>query len=228
MISINFNTDELIKKLNNSVKYSNGFLNGIDKGKTKFLSNVGEGTIVALNQYIDAMARSDRQALHHVYEWYQEGFPGARLFDFTYVSSKGGLSINGTFRQSNSTSKDASKPFYDKARIMELGIPVTITPSGNGSLRFVDGGQEVFTKKSVRINNPGGDDVQGSFNKVFDNFMQNYFKQSFLKASGLYDYLKNPRIYKDNFAQGVKQGETVGIKAGYTWITNATVGVENG
>jgi hypothetical protein len=227
MISINFKTDGLIKKLTNSVKYSNGFLTGIDKGKTKFLNNVGNGTIIALSQYIDAMARADRKALHHVYEWYQEGSPAARLFDFNYVASRGGLSINGTFRQSNTASRDASKPFYDKARIMELGVPVTITPSGNGSLRFVDGGEEVFTKKSVRVNNPGGDDVQGSFERVFNNFMQNYFKQSFLKASGLYDYLKNPRIYKDNFAQGVNQGEAVGIKAGYSWITNATIGVEN-
>lgn len=227
MITVSFKTDDLIKKLNNSVKYSNGFLDGINKGKTRFLKNVGEGTISALNQYIDAMARTDREALHHVYEWYQEGSPTARLFDFTYNVSKGGLSLDGTFRQSTTTSKDATKPFYDKARIMELGIPVTITPSGNGSLRFNADGNEVFTKRQVRVNNPGGDDVQGSFEKVFDSFMNNYFKQSFLKASGLYDYLKNPNVYKKNFAQGVKYGESVGNKVGYNWITNATVGVEN-
>jgi hypothetical protein len=228
MIKIKFKTDDLIRKLSNTVRYSNGFLSGIEKGKVVFLKNLGEGTIVALNQYIDAMARSDREALHHVYEWYQEGSPAARLFDFSYSASKGGLSLNGTFRQSNSASRDASKPFYDKARIMELGIPVSITPSGGGALRFNVGGEEVFTKNSVRVNNPGGDEVQGSFQRVFDNFMKNYFKQSFLKASGLYDYLKNPNVYKKNFAQGVKNGESIGVKTGYNWITNATVGVKNG
>ena len=227
MITINFKTDDLIKKLSNSVKYSNGFLAGIEKGKGLFLKNLGNGTIVALNQYIDAMARSDRQALHHVYEWYQEGSPAARLFDFDYRVSRGGLSLDGTFRQSNTASRDASKPFYDKAKIMELGIPVTITPSGSGSLRFNVGGEEVFTKNSVRVNNPGGDEVQGSFERVFDSFMTNYFKQSFLKASGLYDYLKNPKIYKNNFAEGVRGGEAVGVKTGYNWITNTTVGVED-
>lgn len=227
MITINFKTDDLIKKLNNTVKYSNGFLSGIQKGKVTFLKNLGDGTIVALNQYVDAMARLDREALHHVYEWYQEGVPSSRLFDFSYSASAGGLSLDGTFRQSNTASTGANKPFYDKARIMELGIPVTITPSAGGALRFNAGGQEVFTKNAVRVNNPGGDDVQGSFERVFDNFMKNYFKQSFLKASGLWDYLKNPQIYKTNFAQGVKYGESAGVKAGYTWITNATLGVEN-
>jgi hypothetical protein len=227
MITISFQTDELIKKLNNTVKYSNGFLSGIERGKLTFLKNLGEGTIIALGQYIDAMARSDRDALHHVYEWYQEGAPNSRLFDLNYTATKGGLSLDGTFRQSKTSSTNANKPFYDKAKIMELGIPVTITPSGSGALRFNVGGQDVFTKNSVRVNNPGGDDVQGSFERVFDNFMKNYFKQSFLKASGLWDYLKNPKIYKTNFAQGVKYGESAGVKTGYKWITNATVGVEN-
>jgi hypothetical protein len=227
MITISFKTDDLIKKLNNTVKYSNGFLTGIQSGKVTFLKNLGEGTIVALNQYIDAMARTDREALHHVYEWYQEGVPGSRLFDFTYNASMGGLSLNGTFRQSNTASANANKPFYDKARIMELGIPVTITPSASSSLRFTAGGNEIFTKNPVRVNNPGGDEVNGSFERVFNNFMQNYFKQSFLKASGLWDYLKNPKIYKTNFAQGVQYGEAIGVRTGHKWITNATLGVEN-
>lgn len=227
MIAITFKTDDLIKKLNNTVKYSNGFLTGIQSGKVTFLKNLGEGTIIALNQYIDAMARTDRDALHHVYEWYQQGVPSSRLFDFTYNASMGGLSLDGTFRQSSTASTGSNKPFYDKARIMELGIPVTITPSGSGTLRFDVGGEEVFTKNSVRVSNPGGDDVKGSFERVFDNFMKNYFKQSFLKASGLWDYLKNPQIYKTNFSQGVKYGEAIGVRTGHKWITNATVGVEN-
>jgi hypothetical protein len=227
LINVNLESQKFIKTLENIVSYSNGFLEGAQKGKPALLKKIGESTISALGQFVDAMARSDREALHHVYEWYREGSPEARLFDLNYVVSKTGLSLNGTFRQSSTTSADATKPFYDKARIMELGIPVTITPSGGGVLRFNDGGQEVFTKRPVTINNPGGDDVRGSFERVFNIFMQSYFRQSFLKASGLADHLKNPVTYKQNISLGARQGRAAGARIGYTWIANANVGVEN-
>lgn len=226
-MKVDLKLDNLMLTLNNSVQYSNGFLEGIEKGKSIFFGKLGDGVITALGAYIDAMARSDREALHHVYEWYQEGVKTSRLFDLNYAMTKMGLSINGTFRQSTTISKDATKPFYDKARIMEQGIPVTITPSGNGVLRFNDGGQEVFTKRPVTINNPGGDDVAGSFERVFDEFMQNYFRQSFLNASGLYDYLRNPKVYKRNFAAGAKNGKAIGVRTGFSWITNARIGVDD-
>jgi len=49
--------------------------------------------------------------------------------------------------------------------------------------------EQVFTKNPINVSNPGGDWVQGSYEKTFDNFMNNYFKQSFLRASGIYQYL---------------------------------------
>lgn len=227
MITITFDTKDLIKKLNNTVSYSNGFLDGAKKGKPVFLNKLAVGTILALNQYIDAMARTDRRSLHHVYEWYQEGVPSSRLFEFDYIASAGGLSINGTFSQSKTASTNGSKPFYDKARIMELGIPVTINPTGKSVLRFNAGGQEVFTSKPIRVSNPGGDYVNGSFEKVFNNFMNTYFRQSFLQASGLYDHLKNPSIYKANFSKGVRFGYSAGVKTGFDWITNSNMGVSD-
>ena len=224
---VRMNTKGLEADLANLVEYSVGYLDGIQKGKKEFLNGLGVITIQALGQYIDASARGNREALHHVYEWYQEGSPSARLFDLQYTVSNLGLSIGSTFRQSSTMSRDANKPFYDKARIMELGLSVIVKPKGDNPLVFEAGGETVFTKKPVTIEAPGGIETQGSYERVFDQFMLQYFKQSFLKASGIYDYIKKPVLYKKNFKAGIKGGgRSKGYQTGYRWIANATTGVD--
>jgi hypothetical protein len=223
---VTMNANALEKKLTNIVKYSTGFLEGAQSGKKVFLDNMGNRVIEALNRYVDAMARSDRDALHHVYEWYQTGSPASRLFDLTYTVSNVGLSVKSTFSQSMSISKNSNTPFYDKARIMELGIPVTIRPKKAPALVFQDAGETVFTKKPITIHNPGGAEAQYAYGMVFDSFFQNYFTQAFLKSSGLTNYISNPIIYKKNFAAGAQGGKSFGKKVGYSWIINATIGIE--
>lgn len=213
------------KKVQNIIDYSFGFLDGVQQGKRKMLDNLGQGVIEALGQYIDAMARGNSYAMHHVYEWYQTGSPAARLFDLNYTVSNLGLSVKSSFRQSNSISEDSIEPFYDKARIMEAGIPVTITPKKK-VLVFEEGGKTVFVSRPITVVNPGGTEVAGSYEKTFDDFFKNYLTQAFLKSSGLFDYISKPILYKKNFAAGSKGGRAVGKKTGYTWIANATVGVE--
>lgn len=214
------------KQMNNIVEYSYGFLDGIQKGKKIFFDKLGREVIFALGQYIDLEARSNPSALHHVYEWNQTGSPSARLFDIDYTVSNLGLTLNSKFRQSKTVSLDSNTPFYNKAYIMENGIPVTIKPKRNSALVFEDGGQEVFTKKPVTVRNPGGDEVAGSFERVFDEFMLKYFKQSFLRASGLYNYINNPIAYKKNIRAGSRMGRVKGVDTGFKWITNARIGVE--
>ena len=223
---VSLDTTSFQNKMQKFTEYSIGFLDGAQIGKKIFFDNLGKGIVFTLGKYIDVEARSNRLALHHVYEWYQTGSPSARLFDLKYTSTSIGLSLSATFRQSSSVSKDATKPFYNKAKIMEEGIPVTITPSPGKTLRFIDNGEEVFTKKSITINNPGGNAVQGSFEKVFDEFMKRYFTQAFLRASGISDHIKNPRIYKQNLASGVRQGRSVGIATGFKWMASAKIEVE--
>jgi hypothetical protein len=220
------NTTDIQKILNGLINYSYGFLEGVERGKKIFFDNLGKGIIYVLGQYIDAEARSNRTALHHVYEWYQTGSPSARLFDLNYTVSNIGLSVRSTFKQSTSVQADSSVTFYNKARIMENGIPVTIKPKGNKPLRFYDGGNTVFVKRPITITSPGGDEVQGSFEKIFDEFMMRYFTQAFLKSSGLSDYLNNPVIYKTNLRSGIKQGKSKGMSTGFKWITNAKIEVE--
>ena len=210
----------------NIANYSLGFVEGAQRGKKVFLDNLGRGVIFALGEYIDVEARSNASALHHVYEWYQTGSPKARLFDINYTVSNLGLSINSTFKQSRSMQADSSTPFYNKAKIMEDGIPVVIKPKKNSVLRFYEGGETVFTSKPITVRNPGGEEVQGSFEKVFDEFMIRYFTQAFLRASGISDYISKPTIYKKNIKAGAKQGRSKGLATGYKWITNAKIEVE--
>jgi hypothetical protein len=176
--------------------------------------------------YVDVSARGNRSALHHVYEWYQTGSPNARLFDINYTVSNLGLSISSTFRQSRTVKEDSNVPFYNKAKIMEEGSPVTISPKRSSVLVFTEGGNTIFTKKSITIRNPGGNSVQGSFEKTMDEFMLRYFKQSFLRASGIYDYIKKPTVFKKNIKSGAKLGKSKGIDTGFKWIANAKIGVE--
>jgi hypothetical protein len=224
-MQITLNTKELEKKLFNIYEYSIGFLDGVEKGKTVFLNNLGIGVIEVLKQYVDAEARSNPKALHHIYEWYQTGSPSARLYNFNYTVSNIGLSFKSTFSQSQTVSNGSNTPFYDKAKIMEEGIPVTISPKKGNKLVFEIDGETIFTEKEITVENPGGKAVQGSFQKIVDEFFNIYFKQSFLKSSGIYDYIKNPIIYKKNFTAGSKTGKSVGVETGFKWIANAKIGV---
>jgi hypothetical protein len=217
---VSFNAKSFQKTMNNILDYSYGFLDGAEKGKKLFLSNLGISVIQILKQYIDIEAKANPKALHHIYEWYQTGRASSRLFEIDYIVNKNGLTLTSYFKQSRTLSRDANVPFYDKARIMEDGIPVTIKPK-KSVLVFNESGQTIFTKKTIQVRDPGGDEVQGSFESVVDEFILKYFKQSFLKASGIYDYIKKPKIYKKNIKKGAKLGRSAGISTGFQWIINA-------
>ena len=225
-MNVLFNTRVFEKKINNLIEYSFGFLDGVDEGKTLFLDNLAKGTIEALKLYIDAMARSNPESLHHVYEWYRVGRMDGRLFDINYSVSKLGLVIESNFKQSQSIQNGSKEPFYNKAKIMEKRVPVVIRPKGDNPLVFNDNGSVVFTRKTIINQFPGGKDVQGAYEKTFDDFMTRYFTQSFLTSTGLYDYLSDPKIYKKNLAAGVKGGRAVGRSTGFKWLVNAKVEVE--
>jgi hypothetical protein len=223
---VSIDIKEFEKKIANIAEYSFGFLDGVQKGKSVFLKNLGLGVIQVLKQYVDAEARSNPRALHHIYEWYETGSPTARLYDFDYTVSNLGLSFKSNFKQSTSLSSGSSVPFYNKAKIMEEGLPVTIAPKKANKLVFQIDGETIFTDKEITVNNPGGEYVAGSFERVVDEFFRVYFKQSFLRSSGIYSYISNPTIYKKNFSAGSRRGRSAGIDTGFKWIANAKIGVE--
>jgi hypothetical protein len=219
MYRVTVNSKQFNRDMNNIVNYSLGFLQGVKQGYPSFLQQLGATMSEALKAYIDANARVNPQVLHHVYEWDRVGSPDARLYDIQYVSTGAGLSINSTFRQSSSIKNGSKTPFYDKARIMENGIPVTIVPKQK-ALAFEQDGEIVFTTKPVRVSNPGGQ-VQGEYERVFDSFFSRYFTQSFLESSGIASYLRSPVDFKKNFSAGKRGGRTVGLSVGQSWITKA-------
>jgi hypothetical protein len=219
---VRFNGRQFAKDMKNIMDYSTGFLDGIQLGKQELMKSIGLQTIEVLKGYIDSNAKVNPLILHHVYEWNKTGSPTGRLYDINYTISNLGLSFNSSFKQSTTVQNGSNTPFYDKARIMENGIPVTIVPVNAQALRYMDNGQEVFTKGPVFVQNPGGD-TQGKFEQVFDNFFNKYFTQAFLRASGIGAYLENPTAYKKNLAKGKRLGKPGGVSTGFRWIANAGV-----
>jgi hypothetical protein len=219
-----FNSNQFKKEMNNIVNYSVGFLEGVQKGKTVFLKTLGLQTVETMKEFIDSNARVNPQMLHHIYEWNQTGSPSARLYDISYTTSNLGLSFRSSFSQSTSIKDGSRTPFYDKARIMEYGIPVTIRPKAAEVLAFDQNGETVFTKGPVQVLNPGGNAVEGGFEKMFDMFFNRYFSQAFLRTSGIAQYLENPVVYKKDMQAGKTMGKTKGLSTGYRWIANAGMG----
>jgi hypothetical protein len=214
------NKKEFEKQMKNLIAYSEGFLDGIQKGKRAFLKSVGENTKEILEAFIDSNARVNPESLHHVYEWYQSGSPEARLFEISYTVSNIGLTMNSSFSQSKSIARGSKEPFYDKARVMESGVSVIIKPRESGYLKFDVGTDTVFTPNPVAVSSPGGAATTGSFNKVFDLFFQNYFTQAFLESSGLRRSVSNVSIYAKTVSAGMRGGRPVGNAAGQKWVMN--------
>lgn len=223
MYRVSFDTKKFDKDMRRLVEYSQGFIDGVQLGRAAFLNNFALVVMEGMKQFIDSMARVDPALLHHVYEWEKTGSPSARLYDINYVVSAAGISFNSTFRQSTSVKEGSKEPFYDKARIMEQGLPITIRPRLATVLTFNEDGEQVFTKKPIRINNPGGEGVKGGFQQTLDNFFNNYFRQSFLTSSGILDRLKNMSDYQKNLNIGIRMGRSKGKEVGYRWIVSAGV-----
>jgi len=219
-----FNSNQFKKDMNNIVNYSIGFLEGVHRGKTVFLKTLGMETVEIMKEFIDSNARVNPEMLHHVYEWTMTGSPNARLYDISYTTSNLGLSFRSSFSQSTSIKEGSRTPFYDKARIMEYGIPVTIRPKVAQVLAFDDNGETVFTRGPVEVMNPGGTEVEGGFERVFDMFFNKYFSQAFLRTSGVARYLENPQAYKKDMPAGKRIGKSKGLSTGYRWIANAGMG----
>jgi hypothetical protein len=222
MIKIKFDNKAFKKEMNNIINYSTGFAEGIEKGKSEFLNNMGADVSEIASQFIDTNARISPRTLHHVYEWYKTGSPEARLFDIDYTVSNIGLSFISKFKQSTTVSQGSNEPFRNKAVIMESGTTVVIRPKNAQALRFEENGDVVYTKKPVVVNNPGGD-TKGEFEKAFDMFFGTYFTQAFLNSSNLRQYFENPIIYKKNLRKGMRGGRSAGLSTGYRWVANAKV-----
>lgn len=221
MIKSKIDDRQFMRDMENVLGYSIGFIEGVHAGKKQFLNDFGQSIKKTLEDFIDVNARVSPESLSHVYEWYRTGSPDARLFEIRYSVTNSGLSFNSTFRQSSAIRDGSKVPFYDKARIMEKGVPVKIKPVQSKVLSFNANGEQVFIKKEVTVQNPGGASAQNGFEKTFNNFFERYLSQSFLLSSGIIKYLENPVAYKDNLRSARIGGKAKGYQTGYRWIVSA-------
>jgi hypothetical protein len=219
VLRVKINAKEINKTLENAVSYSYGFLDGVEVDQILFNKRLGEYTIDALGLYIDAQARSNQEAFHHVYEWGSTGNKNSRLFEFTSSASKRIITISGIFLQSSVPSPTSDEIFYDKASVMENGIEIVVEPKFSDVLAFEVDGEMVFTTNSVFIANPGGPEVEGSFGRAVDNFFDSYFTKSLLKP--FMKKLDNPVEFAQSFAAGARVGRSAGISAGKRYMKSA-------
>jgi len=220
MLKVVMDSKQFQKEINNIMSYSAGFLEGIQRGKIELYASLAPKISELAAQFIDVNARMSPELLHHVYEWEKVGSPEARLFDLDYKISNLGITFTSSLKQSTSIKNGSNVPFYNKAKIMEEGVSVTIMPKRATALRFEIDGADVYTSSSVTVDNPGGQ-TKGQFENIVDKFFGVYFRQSFLNSSGLLQYFKSPQIYKKNLNSAKRGGRALGIKTGYRWVANA-------
>lgn len=212
---------KFMRDMKNLTQYALGFIDGAQMGKQDLMKNLGIEVKELLYQYIDSNASIDPSRLQHVYEWMQSGSPDARLYDLDYIVTGAGLSFSYTLSQSKSI-KDGSKvPFYNKASIMENGVPVTIKAKNAQVLSFNDNGEQVFTAKPIRVNSPGGENARGGLDATIKEFFSRYLSQAFLDVSGIGFNLRNPVDFKNNIAAGKRGGRPVGVRVGKEWISRS-------
>jgi hypothetical protein len=220
LFNVKINAKELSRMVNNTVKYGNGFVKGIEIEKIFFMTELGEYTVQAFYKYIDSQARANPDALHHVYEWGQVGSPAGRLFEIESIPGPEVIRFSGRFLSSESVSDTATEPFIYKAETMEKGISITVAPRLSDYLRFEVNDQIVFTKNSVTIEHPGGPAVEGSFGRTVDTFFTVYFTNSLLQP--FLRELATAEEFAQYFPEGAKGGGySIGIKAGKLYLGSA-------
>lgn len=224
MLFAKFNAMDLNKTLENTIDYSIGFMRGVELEKIFFNERLSDFVIDALNKYIDAKARSNPAALHHVYEWDNVGNPSARLFSFSAKSTNSLIVFNGTLKKSTSVSKGSKEPFENKAQVMENSITVTIEPKTSDVLVFDYNNETIFTSKTITIDDPGGPFVAGSFAKTVEEFFNNFLTSSLLRP--YFIDLATANEFTQSFGSVKGTGaRSSGIKAGknYLRVTGSVV-----
>lgn len=213
LISVKVDSKNLVAKLDRSIDYSQGFLEGVQMEKITFMRFLAGFVREALYKYIDSRARVNPDALHHVYEPNQVGSEGGRLYKFNVIPTINRIMFTGEFLPSKVPPENSSDPFVNKATVMENGISITITPRNSDVLVFEDDGELVFTRNAIIIEHPGGDAVAGSFGRVVDEFFNQYMTNALLRP--LFNDLKTADEFVKGFSSGTR---AAGVRAGRKYL----------
>lgn len=226
MVSAKINSKKAMRVLNNLVQYSDGFIKETKAQESTVTKRLAKSSIDGFYEYMDQLARVNPGMLHHVYEWGRSGDPNSRLFDLKVALSKNNAVITSEFLTSEVPSDTSNEPFYEKARIMEDGIPVVIQEVQAQALFFEIDGIEYFRAGPIVIENPGGPEVRGSFVEQFEEFYNSYLDDVYLKAIRFYQYFMDAKEYERNFNTAMKSTNAyqMGRKTALSWIENMPVG----
>lgn len=174
MATVVFNTDKFMEKVLALANYDSTllydlYINPLNKQKI----NRGAAFLIKnyFNEYMDARARQNPSAYHHVYEFDKTGQSSARLFKCNVTNTPDGSAIiNYNFTQAVEPNKNGYL-FANKAEVMEKNDPLVITPNSKEYLQYqLEDGQFVKSKRSI-VENPGGVEVTRSFENTFNRFM---------------------------------------------------------
>lgn len=221
-IKVKIKTKELDNVIKNVVSYTDGFLKETTAQKKTIASKIGKASIAEFYRYLDSLSSVNREMLHHVYEWGQVGNPTQRLYELKMNLKANAAEIVSDFLESTSSSDDSEQIFWNKAKIMEEGIPVVINEVQAQALFFEVDGQEFFRAGPIVIENPGGSAVRGQFVAQFEEFYNNYLEAVYLRSIKFYDHFKNPKAYYEGFRTGSKGGgKGTGRMSALKWILSA-------
>jgi len=221
LISVRINSTGFSKKIEDSIDYSRGFLQGVNMEKITFMRFLAGYTREALYKYIDSRSRANPNALHHVYEPNQVGNSEARLYKFEIIPTLTKITFIGEFLPSSVPSENSREAFVNKASIMENGIAITITPKNSDVLVFENDGELVFTRNAITIDHPGGDAVAGSFGEVVDQFFTQYLTNALLRP--LFKDLSTADEFVKSFSTGTR---AAGVRAGRKYLEVSGVDFE--
>lgn len=223
MYSIKLDGKEAMKMLNNIVDYSNGFIKETKAQERTVASRLADTSIDAFYDYLDVLARTNPGMLHHVYEWGAVGNPDARLVELKKRLAGKSVNIDSEFITSSSIPEGATEPFYEKAEIMEEGIPITVQAVQAKAMFIQYQGEEFFTAGPIVIENPGGEGVRGSFVEAFEEFYNTYFERVYLKSIRYYEHFENPKGFSSNFGSAAKSSNaaSIGRTTALKWVLSA-------
>lgn len=226
MYSVKIDGKEAKKVLHNLVEYTDGFITETKAQQSTITQRMTDLSIDHFYSYLDQLARVNPGMLHHVYEWGRVGDPQSRLYELKRKLTKNTGLVTADFLPSEMPSPNSDQVFYDKANVMEDGIPITINEVNAEALFFEIDGVEYFRTGPIVIENPGGPEVRGAFVQQFEEFYNVYFDNVYLKAIRFYQYFMDPKPYEQNFAGAMKSGsaKAIGKKTALSWVRGMPVG----
>jgi hypothetical protein len=221
MIGFKFDGKAVKKALKNVVDYTEGFVGEVKSQEQYIASKVADLSIEEFYDYLDQLARINPGLLHHVYEWGRVGDPDSRLYDLKKIlMGKSNVGVEADFLESETISETSDQVFYNKAKIMEEGIPIVIQEVKAQALFFEVDGEEFFRTGPIVIENPGGPAVRGSFVKNFEEFYGRYFQSVFLNEIRFYQYFVDAKPYEEGFASAIAgSARNTGKAKALSWVS---------